>query len=665
MASPSKIRAGQAFIELFADDTRLVRGLRRAQARLNAFGRGVSRMGTRLLGVGAAIAAPLNAATGFFARTGDALDKMSARTGVGAEALAELGFAAEQSGATIENVGKAIQRMNRRIGRITAGQGTASQVEALEALGLSAERLDGLKPEERFLAIADAMANMGDRAEAAGLAQRAFGTEVDQLLPLLLQGGDAIEALRQEHRDLGLTMSDEATKAAARLTDALNILWNQAKMAAFQIGASLAPVAIRFADNASRVARRVLAWIKANGDLVRTVAAVASITLAAGAALLLLGGIIVGLGAVLGGLATLITTIGTVGGAAIAALTAAFGALMSPLGLVLSGVAALGAVILIATGAGGAALGWLADRFGDLRDEALAAWRGIADSLASGDLALAGEIAMAALELVWARGVNALMEVWSGLQQFLAESMIKASTGAVAAFLIAINAIRNAWHNLVIFMTDAWAAFLDFARPATETLTRVILKAAGFTDEQIDTQSEGIEANVDRELAKQKSVLDELNQISRANIEANNEDLERELSELAQQERERIDVLRSEGEADTEAAERRLDALEDRLRALREEAAEGRDAADQGDGAPRPESVEDLLDRFRDAMDGAAEIDRSLSTPTVGTFNAASLASLQGAGFGVQERIARSSEQTAINTRRIERELLRSLLEFS
>ena len=53
------IRAGRAFIELFADDRKLVRGLRKAQARLKAVAAGVRSMGTKLLTAASAIPAPL------------------------------------------------------------------------------------------------------------------------------------------------------------------------------------------------------------------------------------------------------------------------------------------------------------------------------------------------------------------------------------------------------------------------------------------------------------------------------------------------------------------------------------------------------------------------------------------------------------------------------
>ena len=55
MASTQGIRAGRAFVELFADDSKLVAGLRRASARLKAFGAALSGIGLKMPGLGAAV----------------------------------------------------------------------------------------------------------------------------------------------------------------------------------------------------------------------------------------------------------------------------------------------------------------------------------------------------------------------------------------------------------------------------------------------------------------------------------------------------------------------------------------------------------------------------------------------------------------------------------
>ncbi len=56
MATSQGIRAAKAYVELLADDSKLVRGLRAAQRQLKAFGAGIGPLGTKMLGVGTAVA---------------------------------------------------------------------------------------------------------------------------------------------------------------------------------------------------------------------------------------------------------------------------------------------------------------------------------------------------------------------------------------------------------------------------------------------------------------------------------------------------------------------------------------------------------------------------------------------------------------------------------
>ena len=67
MATARGIRAGAAYVELYAHDNRLVRGLRRAQRRLKAFSRSAREIGTRLTQLSAAFATPLVAGVKVFA----------------------------------------------------------------------------------------------------------------------------------------------------------------------------------------------------------------------------------------------------------------------------------------------------------------------------------------------------------------------------------------------------------------------------------------------------------------------------------------------------------------------------------------------------------------------------------------------------------------------
>lgn len=103
MAESGAIRAGRAFVEVFADNSELTRGLALAQARLRSFATSVNSIGRGMVAFGASILTPLAAMTTQFVNTGEALDKMSQRTGVSVEALSELGFALDQAGGDLES----------------------------------------------------------------------------------------------------------------------------------------------------------------------------------------------------------------------------------------------------------------------------------------------------------------------------------------------------------------------------------------------------------------------------------------------------------------------------------------------------------------------------------------------------------------------------------
>ncbi|MCL4743595.1 MAG: hypothetical protein KJZ54_15480, partial [Phycisphaerales bacterium] len=212
MAGAKGIRAGRAFVELGVSD-RLTAGLRAAQRRLQAFGAGVRSVGTRIAAIGTAGLAPLAASVRSFASAGDVLDKMSQRTGISVEALSELGFAAEQSGADLQTLEKGVRTLQRSINDAERGLSTAT--DAFSDLGLTAEQLRGLTPEEQFKLVAEALSRIEDPSKRAALAMQLLGRAGTQLLPLMQNGVRGIEELQEQARSLGLTVSTETAKDAA------------------------------------------------------------------------------------------------------------------------------------------------------------------------------------------------------------------------------------------------------------------------------------------------------------------------------------------------------------------------------------------------------------------------------------------------------------------
>jgi hypothetical protein len=259
MPAAGAIRAGQAFVELFADDSRLVRGLRQAEKRLKAFGSRIQGVGLRVAGAGAAMLTPMIAAAKTFATMGDDVAKMAKRTGLSVEALSELQFVASQTGTDIKTLEGGFRRMQRSI--YDAGRGLSTATDALKDLGLRFEDLDGLTPEDQFKLLAERISQVDDPTKRAAIAMSLFGRSGTALLPMFAQGAAGIEQLQAKARELGLTMSTEDAQAAEVFTDSLDKLWKAVKMGVFRVGAALAPTLTRLADILTRVVVQVGAWI--------------------------------------------------------------------------------------------------------------------------------------------------------------------------------------------------------------------------------------------------------------------------------------------------------------------------------------------------------------------------------------------------------------------
>ena len=150
------------------------------------------------------------------------LQKMSIRTGLSTESLSQMQFALEQSGTDIGVFEKGLKTMSSTI--FDASKGLATQNDALDALGVELTDLQGLSPEEQFAVFADALSDVEDASTRAALAQDIFGGAGTKLLPILTEGKDGIEALKNEADELGRTIGTDTANNAAVLQDNINTL---------------------------------------------------------------------------------------------------------------------------------------------------------------------------------------------------------------------------------------------------------------------------------------------------------------------------------------------------------------------------------------------------------------------------------------------------------
>jgi len=152
----------------------------------------------------------------------DALGKMADKIGIGTAELGGLRHAAELTGIASNTLDMGLQRMVRRISEAASGSGEAKA--ALIELGLSANALNKLAPDQQFKAIADAMEGVTQQGEKVRLAMRLFDSEGVALVNTLKGGSAAIIEMEQKAERLGLRLSQRLVKGVEKANDAIGTL---------------------------------------------------------------------------------------------------------------------------------------------------------------------------------------------------------------------------------------------------------------------------------------------------------------------------------------------------------------------------------------------------------------------------------------------------------
>lgn len=133
----------------------------------------------------------------------DRLDDLSEKSGITVEKLSELRFAGEAVGTPLDALASGVQRLSRQMAE--AASGNKEAVETFKTLGVEVKNADGtLRSSDEVLAdVADRFASYKDGAGKAALAQQLFGKSGAEMIPLLNQGKEGIERLKNEAIALG------------------------------------------------------------------------------------------------------------------------------------------------------------------------------------------------------------------------------------------------------------------------------------------------------------------------------------------------------------------------------------------------------------------------------------------------------------------------------
>ena len=239
---------------------------------------------------------------------------------------------------------------------LTAGDSaTKSQRTAFKMLGLEATTMAKAMQTDAAGSIVMVLEKLRQIPEAAqaGVLDQLFGKEsIGAIAPLLTN----IELLKSnlakvnDESKYGASLQQEYAARIATSENSLQLIKNAAAVLAQTIGATLIPDFKAFAAQTAQVVQRIVAWVRENPELVKTIAKLAAV---GATAVTVIGGLLVvagtaamafsqvyqAVGLLTGGkgLMTIISTVRT--------LLPLLGAISGPVGWIIAGIAAVGFLI--------------------------------------------------------------------------------------------------------------------------------------------------------------------------------------------------------------------------------------------------------------------------------------------------------------------------------
>ena len=267
---------------------------------LSTFGRGVMTYGSKMMAFAGMGLAGVTYVTRRFIDLGDALNKMSARTGATVEWLSAMSFGAERSGATIEMLEQAIRKLNKAIAEAQNGNRTPYEVFRRLRIDPSSMEFRNMDAGAQFELVARRLNEVQSQAEKTRLAMSLFEEGGVMLLPLL---GD-IDRLKQKAKELGIIMTREQADTAAALLDAWTNFKYQLNAIFMSLGEAIAPALKQVVTWLSKMVKPIQSFVNEHRELF--------IMLSKGLALfLVLGGAIATVGVILGGMGLALKSIGS------------------------------------------------------------------------------------------------------------------------------------------------------------------------------------------------------------------------------------------------------------------------------------------------------------------------------------------------------------------
>lgn len=398
--SQQGIRAGKAFVELYANDTALVRGLRSAQRKLKQFSAQITSIGAISLGAGVSIMGAFVPAVNAASRKQETLNKFAAVFGQHVEQAAKF---ADDLAASVGRSSTEIKDSMSAFQGFFTGMG-ASSSEALglsktmQQLALDFASFNNISDDEAMQRFISAMSGSSEVLDRFGInikasalepeLQRMFGTGVSGATEMQ-KAMARLEIIQRAMGSQGAIGDAEKTSSSfANQMKRLNAVFNETLVA---VGDGVLPVVTKLLVSVNAVIPQITNWIKVNKELF-------NVSLMAGAALAIVGVSLVSLGVA-----------STLASIAIGGIATVLAVLSSPIGIAIAGLTAFAAWSVKS----GKAIEFLQSKFPKLTETVKDAFAVVKNAMAGGDIVSAARVMWAAINLEWTRGINSISKKWT------------------------------------------------------------------------------------------------------------------------------------------------------------------------------------------------------------------------------------------------------------
>ena len=211
---------------LILDNSQFQRGMEQSQRQTRGFGQSMMGLVRTVKIATAAVAALAAGITAMARRTADSaaqIRDLSRSIGVGARAIQQFRFAAQQNSVDIASADRALEQFTRRIGE--AARGTGEARSALAEMGISLRDNNGrLRDSQDILRdVADAFQRTNDATRNADRANRLFGRSGIELISVLRGGSESLQQFADQTDRLG-ALSDAEVQTLGKLSDSYTTL---------------------------------------------------------------------------------------------------------------------------------------------------------------------------------------------------------------------------------------------------------------------------------------------------------------------------------------------------------------------------------------------------------------------------------------------------------